>query len=581
MRIVIVNWAKFADGALNGGGVNGYCRQLALGLVGRGHQVAWLSSGTEYVADATTGGFEPCRVQRGVDEMGIAMYDIINSPVIAPAIFQSGEPLGEVSCPVLERVVRDFFQELKPDIVHFHNIEGFSCGAIDAAKRPGEGWDGARVLFSLHNYHTICHQVYLMQDGRRPCFDYENGHACVGCVRMHSVEEEMRRRAGAIHAAAVGMIPPPPPPTTPTSSPSRAPAATAADHLTDAPEHDSAERSFLTRIVERVRGGIIRRLLSPMPLPVLDSPSTVEATMRGSPDTTANKDDGEASGRALDVVSQKWSEGEFTSAEWMRLSNRCEPEPASSRSPSDYGLRRRAMVDMLSRCDRVLAVSAFVMRKFESMGVDPRVMAKMPIGSKMVELAAAQPELRVGGGGRPRFAEGPVRLAFMGYNNYFKGLHMLLDSLDLLAPEYLARIHLSIWAKDIDSARPRLAEFASRMAGLDIGGAYRYEDVPAMLSGMDAGVVPSVWWDNGPQTVMEYLACGLPVIGAALGGIPDLVRHGENGLLFAGNDRFALAKLLADVVRSPRGGGGFRGGLRIRVFPPRPFGAHAGGKCAM
>ncbi|MCX5689083.1 MAG: glycosyltransferase, partial [Planctomycetota bacterium] len=108
-------------------------------------------------------------------------------------------------------------------------------------------------------------------------------------------------------------------------------------------------------------------------------------------------------------------------------------------------------------------------------------------------------------------------------------------------------------------------------AGLHVKGSYRFEDVPGMLSGIDAGLVPSVWWDNGPQTVMEYLACGVPVIGAALGGIVDLVHDGENGLLFRGNDRFHLASTLARVCREPALLATLRGG----VTPPRSISEHA------
>jgi glycosyltransferase involved in cell wall biosynthesis len=81
---------------------------------------------------------------------------------------------------------------------------------------------------------------------------------------------------------------------------------------------------------------------------------------------------------------------------------------------------------------------------------------------------------------------------------------------------------------------------------------YKYDDIPWLLTGTDVGIVPSVWWDNGPQTVIEYLACGVPVVGARLGGIPDFVDHGRNGLLFEGNNRCDLARTLASIVAEPR-----------------------------
>ena len=92
-----------------------------------------------------------------------------------------------------------------------------------------------------------------------------------------------------------------------------------------------------------------------------------------------------------------------------------------------------------------------------------------------------------------------------------------------------------------------------------------------LVAGKDFGLVPSVWWDNGPQTVMEFFSCGLPVVAAALGGIPDLVKHGVNGLLHRGNDRADLARTLTEVVRAP---GGLLE-LRRNVRPPLSMPEHA------
>ena len=93
-----------------------------------------------------------------------------------------------------------------------------------------------------------------------------------------------------------------------------------------------------------------------------------------------------------------------------------------------------------------------------------------------------------------------------------------------------------------------------------------------MCGGQDIGLVPSVWWDNGPQTVLEMQANGLPVIGANAGGIPDFVGHETNGLLFTANDRFDLASTLARCVEDPE----LVAGLRLRVRPPKSMAAHAG-----
>ena len=57
-----------------------------------------------------------------------------------------------------------------------------------------------------------------------------------------------------------------------------------------------------------------------------------------------------------------------------------------------------------------------------------------------------------------------------------------------------------------------------------------------------AVVVPSVWYENCPYSVLETIAIGKPIIGADIGGIPELVIDGKNGLLFESGNSDDLSK---------------------------------------
>jgi glycosyltransferase involved in cell wall biosynthesis len=63
----------------------------------------------------------------------------------------------------------------------------------------------------------------------------------------------------------------------------------------------------------------------------------------------------------------------------------------------------------------------------------------------------------------------------------------------------------------------------------------------------DATVLSSSW-ENLPHTVLEALAVGSPVIATAVGGVPEVVRDGENGLLVPPNDADALAAALRRLL---------------------------------
>lgn len=54
-------------------------------------------------------------------------------------------------------------------------------------------------------------------------------------------------------------------------------------------------------------------------------------------------------------------------------------------------------------------------------------------------------------------------------------------------------------------------------------------------------VVPSIWYENCPYSVMEALAIGKPVIGANIGGIPELIQEAKTGLVYKFDDIEDLA----------------------------------------
>ena len=64
-------------------------------------------------------------------------------------------------------------------------------------------------------------------------------------------------------------------------------------------------------------------------------------------------------------------------------------------------------------------------------------------------------------------------------------------------------------------------------------------------------VLPSEWYENAPMSVMEAYALERPVIGANIGGIPELVRPGETGELFPSGDVEGLAARLQEFAALP------------------------------
>ena len=125
-------------------------------------------------------------------------------------------------------------------------------------------------------------------------------------------------------------------------------------------------------------------------------------------------------------------------------------------------------------------------------------------------------------------------------NNRRKGGHLLAESLDRIKD--LSDVSLL----SIGGGRPNLETPVPHRHFQKI------EDnrvLSTFYSAADVYVIPSLQ-DNLPNTVLESLACGVPVAGFDVGGIPDMVRPNETGVLAAAEDAAdlgtAIRSLLAD-----------------------------------
>lgn len=82
-------------------------------------------------------------------------------------------------------------------------------------------------------------------------------------------------------------------------------------------------------------------------------------------------------------------------------------------------------------------------------------------------------------------------------------------------------------------------------------GALDGDGVRSEMSRSMALVLPSIWYENFPRTLVEAMACGLPVIASRIGALGELVRDGETGLLFNPGDAEDLAARMRWAVEHP------------------------------
>ncbi|MFL6260993.1 MAG: glycosyltransferase family 4 protein [Thermoanaerobaculia bacterium] len=131
-----------------------------------------------------------------------------------------------------------------------------------------------------------------------------------------------------------------------------------------------------------------------------------------------------------------------------------------------------------------------------------------------------------------------IRFLYVARSAPHKGLSDLLLVLQRLQrTDWRLTVVGAVAEVDVDVVRDVKLRFGRRITAL---GAQPLKRVADIMRRHDALIVPSRY-ENFCNVALEALACGLPVIGVAMGGIRDMVTHGTNGLLFEPRSATALA----------------------------------------
>lgn len=147
--------------------------------------------------------------------------------------------------------------------------------------------------------------------------------------------------------------------------------------------------------------------------------------------------------------------------------------------------------------------------------------------------------------------EGKIALLVVARLIEIKGIQHLLTALSLLPEEMRRKIHLRLCGTGpYEAELRRQAEQVGMTAQVEFSGLVSYEEIPARLHEADLFVLPSLQ-EGLPLSLLEAMASGLPVVATTVGGIPGVVKDGENGLLVPAADPTALRDALVRLLTNP------------------------------
>lgn len=204
-------------------------------------------------------------------------------------------------------------------------------------------------------------------------------------------------------------------------------------------------------------------------------------------------------------------------------------------------LRKDLLSLAFDHVDMFVAPSSFIAQKYQSAGFDGERIVVIPNGMDLRRFAPQEASQQ---------SQRPIRLLYVGYLGTHKGVEVLLLAMALLQ-------HSNV---ELELVGAGSEEPAYRAKAVELGlgnrvvwcGRRAPSDMPQAYARADIVVLPSIWEENQPVCLMEAMACGLPVVASRIGGIPDMVDDGQEGLLIDPGDPKALCAALEALIVDPK-----------------------------
>ena len=85
------------------------------------------------------------------------------------------------------------------------------------------------------------------------------------------------------------------------------------------------------------------------------------------------------------------------------------------------------------------------------------------------------------------------------------------------------------------------------LPNVEYAGYKDWSGIKEIVGGARFSVIPSEWYENNPLSVIEALCLGTPVLGARIGGIPELIDEGKSGMCFNSADAVMLKEKIVEM----------------------------------
>ena len=219
---------------------------------------------------------------------------------------------------------------------------------------------------------------------------------------------------------------------------------------------------------------------------------------------------------------------------------------------SGYRLHRPQLRWALSRAERVVAVADYLRKVAVGIGVPADRIRVIPNGVDLVSFAPAERAQARRACGLP--GDRTILLTVAALYSW-KGQHMVVEALPRLRERYPDILYVMVGAPRVEEGS-YVPALKLRVAALGLEEHVRFvgprphAEIDRWFNAADLFVLLTRS-EGCPNVLLESLACGVPVVATDVGGVPEIIRHGRDGLLTPYGDLPALRDALQGALERP------------------------------
>lgn len=219
----------------------------------------------------------------------------------------------------------------------------------------------------------------------------------------------------------------------------------------------------------------------------------------------------------------------------------CAPLGKDNSSISKLQQRTRQIRYLLDSVAVFLAPSEFIRNKYIEFGIPASKIQLSPYGLNTYLFNGPQ-----------KNHSHKLRFAFIGTILPAKGPDILIKAFNRIKEQNAQlRIYGSLRSYVGFENYPHYLKRIVRNKNIMFMGGFDNSQIASVFKEIDVLVVPSIWQENSPLVIQEATLAKTPVIASRIGGIPELVQDGVNGLLCNPQDVYDLQEKIQYIIDNP------------------------------